>query len=293
MLRQGHTVVGVDREPGLGTDESLYSEHILNLGTPGIAHSLLAEERPDAVIHCAAIVNFPTLAHDPHYGFQVNVGSAAEFAEASRDNLIARFILLSSRAVYGLQGEQPLTPVAEDDPLQPMEWYDVFKAGAESLCRWVFSQGSTELVMLRFSTIYGPGKDVRHSTANVISRILETKQDGRCLSIDGRGSEPLDLVYVEDAARAVVECATFTGELKGAVFNVGSGTIVTLGRLIETLREVAPGVNVELSEGREALSPRYRLPLSINAIQDAIGFTPEYGLAQGIRHYRNSLPHQT
>ena len=288
LVHLGHEVVGVDQEPGDGEGELLKVEYLRDLGSPGAAQELVQKERPDVVVHCAAIVNFPALAHDPLRGFKVNVVSAVEFAEACKDNNVSRFVFLSSRAVYGLQGDRPLTAVRESDPLNPTEWYDVFKVAAESLCRSILSKSPTELAVLRFSTIYGPGKGVRHTTANVISRIIEVADD-TALRLEGRSDEPLDLVYVEDVARSVIECATYRGALDNEIFNIGSGRLVTLGDLVRTLAEVAPGARVELSEEREALVPRYRLPLAIDAVRSKIGFIPEYDLTRGIRHYRDSL----
>jgi len=288
LIGQGHDVVGVDREPGSWDEERPQAEYVRDLGSAGVAREIVENEGPDVVIHCAAIVNFPTLSRDPRYGFQVNVVSAVEFAEASRDSAVARFVFLSSRAVYGLQGNRPLTAVWESDALNPREWYDVYKVAAESLCQSILSPSRTELAVLRFSTIYGPGKGARHTTANAISRIVETAE-GDVLRVEGRSDEPLDLVYVEDVSRAVVQCATSTERFDDATFNIGSGRIVTLGDLVEALREVAPEAKVELTEAADALVPRYRLPLAIDAAQTGFGFVPEFDLVRGVRHYRESM----
>src|SRR3990170_8833178 len=87
----------------------------------------------------------------------VNVGGTVSVMEAMRDVGVKRVVLVSSGAVYGDQGEQPLR---EDTVPAPRSPYAVSKLAAEYYVRTIGALWSIETVALRVFNAYGPGQSL-------------------------------------------------------------------------------------------------------------------------------------
>jgi nucleoside-diphosphate-sugar epimerase len=97
----------------------------------------------DCVYHLAARVLVAESILYPREYNAVNVGGAVSLMEAMRDVGVRRVVLISSGAVYGDQGAQPLN---EDAPLNPRSPYAVSKLCAEYYVRTIGDLWNIETV---------------------------------------------------------------------------------------------------------------------------------------------------
>jgi UDP-glucose 4-epimerase len=173
LAADGHSVRGLDD---------------LSAGDPGrLSPSVLftrgdVSDRPklwtllqdvECVYHLAARVSVQESVLYPREYNAVNVGGTVSVMEAMRDAGVSRVVLVSSGAVYGEQGRQPLAETQAPDPRSP---YAVSKLAAEYYVRTIGSLWGLESVALRMFNAYGPGQPLPASHAPVIPRFLRQAQ---------------------------------------------------------------------------------------------------------------------
>lgn len=167
------------------------------------------------VFHCAALLNSFSLEE----ANEVNVEGTRRLAHAAAMSGCKRFIHLSSVAVYSgtsIKGHIYTERVQiKENP--GMDIYSLTKLRSEVALREVASIHGLEYVILRPTYIYGPA--VKTYTMTPWRMI----QKGLPLVVgDGKGI--LDVVYVNDVARAMI-LAAHSREAVGEIFNLGGEKI--------------------------------------------------------------------
>jgi UDP-glucose 4-epimerase len=256
-------------------------------------NSLLAEKQIDRIIHLAAFID-PNMDTEPFKSFQVNAAGTANLLEAAKRAGIERFVYASSRAVYGeLPGNVGVPEyrlISEDYPKNPLLSYDATKLAAENLGQVYRTVFGLEFAALRFSAIYGPGKQARHGKMSLRSRLVEDPFCGKEVHLQKGGDQVDDLIYVDDAAEGMVG-AVMAEKLPHAAYNIASGVGCTLRQFADAVRAAIPSTVIEIGPG---LNP---LGFSVNRagifdIQRAgidFGFKPKFDLASGVKDYVDAL----
>jgi dTDP-4-dehydrorhamnose reductase len=119
-----HEVIGIaNAHPLKGLPFPLL---IRDLTQPGAAKKLIAETRPEIVIHCAALANIDQAESNPTLAFRMNAEVAGEMAEAAR-SAGAVMVHLSTDAVFdGQRGGY-----SETDDTNPINVYARSKLAGE------------------------------------------------------------------------------------------------------------------------------------------------------------------
>ena len=250
---------------------------------------LLKEQPIDAIIHLAAYIS-PDMDNEPFRSFVINTQGSAHLLEAAHQAGIRRFITASSRAVYGPTPENVGSPeyqlIGEEHPKRPIKAYDVTKLAAEQLggvYRQIFG---LEFAALRFAGIYGPGKQARHGKMSLRSRIVEDPVAGKPVRVAQGGDQLDDMMYVEDAAAALVEAA-FAQRLNYAAYNIGSGVGRTLREYADAVKAVIPGAVIEIGPGGNPLGfdVNRAAIFHVSRAKSDFGFEARFGLQEGVRDY--------
>ena len=147
-----------------------------------------------------------------------------------------------------------------------------------------------DTVVLRFASIYGPGKTARHGKMGVTSQIVEAPARGEPFHIAQGGEEKDDFIYNKDSALGIY-LATIADNPKSRVYNIGTGVGLTLNDFARVLRRHLPNAVIEIGPGLNFLGMPY--PASgvydISRARTELGYAPEYDLEQGIADYLASL----
>ena len=146
-----------------------------------------------AVAGCDAVIHLAAVHHDdvrPVSRYvEVNVGGAQNVVAAMTQAAIARCVLVSSVAVYGLAQTEPdeLSPFSPDSP------YGESKAASEAVFSgWQTAAAPTRsLVILRPVVVFGEGN--RGNVYNLIEQIRR----GRFVMV-GRGDNRKSVAYVDN-----------------------------------------------------------------------------------------------
>ena len=190
----------------------------------------------DHIVHLAAMVSVPKSVEAPELTYRVNVQGMFNVLECTREAKFAgRVIYASSAAVYGNLSdgavkEDEAAVVALNNP------YAASKRAGEVLARMYKDVYGLKTLGLRIFNAYGPGQDEEGAYSGLLSKVIDSVQNGTLLTIYGDGSQTRDFIAVQDVAtivRALVQ-APLTVELPW-VMNVGSGISISL---LDTIRQV-------------------------------------------------------
>lgn len=125
LLTRGYDSVGADRT---GTEANF--RHVeLDITDKKLVFETLRNEKPDAVIHCAAWTNVDgaELPENRDKVMAVNVEGTKNLAEACRE-IDAKLLYISTDYVFDGTGERPWEP---DDDCDPLNVYGESKLGGE------------------------------------------------------------------------------------------------------------------------------------------------------------------
>ncbi|GAA6198880.1 NAD(P)-dependent oxidoreductase [Aquicoccus sp. SU-CL01552] len=247
----------------------------------------------DVVVHCAAALPLA----DPTEIHSTNVGGTLSLLEAAEERGIARFIHISSTAVYGIPDHHPLT---EEDPMQGVGPYGESKVEVEHLCADFRARGMC-LPILRPKSFVGPER------LGAFELLYDFAYDGHGFPVLGSGDNIYQLMDVEDLCQAVYLCATGDAAAVNDTFNVGAAEYGSLRDSFQAVLDRAghgkrvigfpAGPAIAILRVLEALhlSPLYKWIyetaakdsfVSIDKIRDRLGFAPEHSNAEAlVRNY--------
>ena len=119
-----YEVIAVSRQHAVRQDGCI--PVLADLTEEGAARRIVAEYRPEAVVHCAAATDLEACERDPKWAFLQNRDMARWIAEACRAHG-AKLVHISTDAVF--DGENG--PYSELDPPRPISAYGESKLGGE------------------------------------------------------------------------------------------------------------------------------------------------------------------
>uniref|UniRef100_A0A7C4KH96 NAD-dependent epimerase/dehydratase family protein n=1 Tax=Anaerolinea thermolimosa TaxID=229919 RepID=A0A7C4KH96_9CHLR len=278
LARDGHSVRGLD-DLSTGDPDALLPEVHLTRGDINDRPRLWTLLQDiDCVYHLAARVSVPESMLYPREYNTVNVGGTVTLMEAIRDVGVRRVVFISSGAVYGEQGAQPLTEDASPNPQSP---YAVSKLSAEYYVRTIGMLWNIETVVLRVFNAYGPGQHIPPVHAPVIPLFLRQAVNHGTLVIHGDGSQTRDYVYVDDVVTAMVAAAT-AREANQKIINVGSGIETSIRELVRLVIATTGGNPEVIYNPRNEGGVR-RMCASLRLAEAILGYRPTTSLEEGLR----------
>ncbi len=174
---------------------------------------LVAETKPDAIVHFAAESHVDRSILSPEPVIQTNLRGTFTLLEAARLHRVPRFVHVSTDEVYGsLPAPEE---AAENFPLQPSSPYSASKAGSDMLALSYFVTFRLPVVVTRASNNYGPYQFPEKLIPLMISNALED----RPLPVYGDGMQIRDWLYVDDHCRGIL--AVLDKGRAGEVYNIG------------------------------------------------------------------------
>lgn len=174
--------------------------------------------------------------------------------------------------------------VGEDAPLDPRNTYAATKVAQEHLAAVWARETAGVATALRFHNVYGPGLPRDTPYAGVAALFLSASFAGRAPQVFEDGGQRRDFVHVSDVAAAVLAAADATvpgrqGQLRA--YNVGSGTVTTVGRMAELLAE-AVGGPAPVVTGRYRLGDVRHITASSQRLGDELGWRARVSITDGL-----------
>jgi UDP-glucose 4-epimerase len=232
----------------------------------------------EVVFHHAAVASVPRSLAEPEMTHATNLTGTLNVLAAAQRAGVRRAILASSSAVYGdLLG----SPKSERMPVQPLSPYAVQKLAGEHYCRiWQQIYG-LQTVALRYFNVFGPSQDPQSEYAAVIPKFITFALSGQAPTIYGDGEQSRDFIYVANVVEANLRAA-IVPQAAGQVINVGSGTAITLNRLVAELSDLL----------EQPIHPVYAAPrpgdiresvADTSLLRTVLGYEPSVSFRNGLR----------
>jgi len=268
LVAAGHEVVVVD-DLSTGRSSADLAGARLVQGTytdRGAMTRLLDEARAEAVLHCAARSLVGESVTNPARYYEENVAGGIALLDAMRAAGVARLVISSTAAVYGI----PATvPIAETAPLQPINPYGETKRTLETAAAWYGAAYGLRSVSLRYFNVAGASdrNGERHDPeTHLIPNALTAVAGGPPLRLFGDdyptpdGTPIRDYLHVLDLADAHVAALEATAEENpgtdiALVCNLGSGRGASVREVLAAVERVTGKPVPHAIEARRAGDP--------------------------------------
>lgn len=230
----------------------------------------------DLVYHLGALIAIPYSYQHPKEVADVNVMGTMNMLLACRDQGVEKMIHTSTSEVYGTA---VYVPIDEKHPLQGQSPYSASKIGCDHLAESFYRSFDLPVITVRPFNTFGP----RQSARAVIPTIITQALAGNSLTL-GNLKTSRDFTYVSDTVEGFLKASLSTDGV-GMVLNLGTGTEITIGALVEMVGKLlGKALEVQLADQRmrPGKSEVHRL-ISDNCLAGrTIGWQPAISLEAGL-----------
>ena len=257
-----------------------------NLEDLGAVRSLFETVKPDIIFHMSGLASAIQTVEFVLPTFHSLLTSTVNLLTVATEVGCQRVVLAGSLN----------EPQSEDPEMIPSSPYAAAKWAGSAYGRMFHALYGTPLVIVRTFMTYGPGQDSRKLIPSVVLSLLQ----GESPKLSS-GKWKADWIYINDVIDGFLAAAQMP-QIEGAMFDLGSGALVTVRELVEKLVKIV-GCSTRPLFG--ALPDRAFEPArkaEIRKTFEKLGWNPkvslESGLQQTVEWYRaqcrsSSLsPHQ-
>ena len=197
--------------------------------------------------------------------FWENVQLFSELLSTSR---VSQLLHISSGGT--VYGENAGVASLESDWLKPISWYGKAKVIEESMLEKVALQNNFKYTCARVSNPFGNSHFSSHGFIDVL---INTVRNGGVFNTFNSSSYCRDFIHCQDMARVLVTLLRRDNKEQLEVFNVGSGSSISLLDILSIAQACKPGFEYKL----ERLTTDYDVVqsiLSVNKLQN-LGVTTQ------------------
>ncbi|MBU1589077.1 MAG: NAD-dependent epimerase/dehydratase family protein, partial [Actinobacteria bacterium] len=175
--------------------------------------------------------------------------------------------------------------ITEDALLDPRNVYASTKLAQEHLASsWARATGGSAAA-LRYHNVYGPGMPQNTPYAGVASLFRSAVERGEAPRVFEDGAQRRDFVHVRDVASANLAALGWTAGGPGfRAFNVGSGTVHTIGELAEQV-SLHSGGPAPVITGEYRLGDVRHITAASVRIMTELGWAPSVDFESGMREF--------
>lgn len=287
LLADGHEVTVLD-DLSTGHADAVPSGATLAEVSLHDSAPVLADVRPEAVLHFAARSLVAVSQEQPEDYWSTNVGGSLALLESMRAAGCRRIVFSSTAATYG---EPDQVPIREDAPTRPTNTYGASKLAVDHMLTSYAVAHGFAAVSLRYFNVAGAafGLGERHTTeTHLIPLALQVAAGTRkSLTVYGRdyptpdGTCIRDYVHVEDLSDAHLLALPAPSPGEHRIYNLGNGTGFSVQEVVDAAREVT-GHEIPTVDGERRAGDPAQLVASSDRIRAELGWAPRHTDLVGI-----------
>jgi|TARA_Y100000310_G_scaffold336415_1_gene420901 UDP-glucose 4-epimerase len=232
----------------------------------------------DSVFHFAALLGVDNSDNKPLETMKINLQGSVNVFKSAIEAGIKKMVYSSSSEVYGEPRE---LPIKEDSVKGPVSTYGVSKLAAEIYAKAYNQESGTDIKIVRFFNVYGPGQESNWVVPIFLNKALKNEP----ISVFGEGNQTRCFTYVEDIAEGVL--TVFEKGKAGEAYNIGNNKPTTILELAQIVKEITKSKSEikKLGFGKETrLKEReieYRVP-DISRMK-SLGWQPKTMIREGVK----------
>ncbi len=259
--------------------------HQADLGDEEAVCRILAEERPDVVMHFAAYAFVGESVADPLKYYFNNCVCTLHLLRAMLRQDVKRFVFSSTCATYGVPQSLPIVEAMPQAPINP---YGQTKLDIENALKSLAHAQGLSFAAFRYFNAAGAandgslGEDHIPETHLIPLAIAAAVGQGPPLQLFGTdyptpdGTCLRDYVHVDDLSRAHIAVFDALAQPGAALFyNLGTGTPTSVREVIAAVEEVT-GLRVPVIEQPRRAGDPPALYADARKARVELGWTPEY-----------------
>jgi dTDP-glucose 4,6-dehydratase len=299
-VRRGYGVVNLDALTYAGNLDNLaalqgHAGHTFVHGSildAGLVAKLLAERRPDAVVHFAAESHVDRSIIGPAAFIETNVNGTftllqealkywRELTGEQRDQF--RFLHISTDEVYGSLASDEAA-FHEETSYKPNSPYSASKAASDHLVRAYFHTFGLPVLTTNCSNNYGPYQ----FPEKLIPLMIHNAINGKPLPVYGDGQNVRDWLYVTDHCDAIFN--VLENGRTGETYNVGGlneqkniDVVNTLCAILDELHSAGAPHDSLITYVKDRPGHDRRYAIDCGKLQSELKWQPKESFATGLR----------
>lgn len=248
---------------------------------------LLADTRPEIIIHLAAVVGgIGANRENPGRFFYENMMMGVELMEQARRHGVDKFVAVGTVCAYPKFAQ---VPFSEDDlwsgyPEETNAPYGLAKKMLLVQAQAYRQQYGFNAIYLLPVNLYGPrdsfDPDKSHVIPALIKKCVDAVESGADqIEVWGTGAASREFLYVEDCARGIVMAAE--GYDGAAPVNLGVGAEIKIRDLVELIAELS-GFKGRIAWDATKPDGQPRRCLDVSRAEREFGFRATTGFREGL-----------
>ena len=303
LLREGHTVIGVDNLDDY-YDTTLkqarlnrlvgfnkFKQYEVSIVEQQKIRDIFAEFKPNQVIHLAAQAGVRLSITKPQQYVDTNITGFLSILESAKEFKPDHIIFSSSSSVYGLDAQIPYSEQVGSN--HPISMYAVTKKTNELMAHSYAQVYQIPMTGLRYFTVYGPWGRPDMAVFKFVRSILKDKP----IYLYNSGDMVRDFTFIDD----VVECIfrlldqpavsnenwnpnnpdPATSSVPYQIFNVGNANPITLRQLVAII-EKSLGKKAKIKNEVMQTGDMLGTLADTSCINSKLGYKPTTSIEEGI-----------
>jgi dTDP-L-rhamnose 4-epimerase len=269
----------------------------------------------DYIVHlCAETGTGESMYNIYNYVKTNSLGTANILEQLVKNrNNVRKFILASSRAVYG-EGKyrcnehgtvypdgrniedlhkgkyelkcpicsKDLIPLATDEgsKICPKSIYGISKFNQEQITKTVCESAKIPYTIFRFQNVYGKGQSIKNPYVGILSIFATLCNENKKILVFEDGLESRDFIHVSDAVQAIY--LDILSEQSNQIYNVGTGISVKILDIVKMLESKFSSSSIHEISGFSRMGDIRHNVADITKISTNLGFNPKICLDEGL-----------
>lgn len=228
LVSLGHDVRGIDLKSGKDVIEVLDPEN---------TSAEFKDWVPDCIFHLACIPRVAYSVEHPLKTARNNILATSVVLAYAKKNKVSRVVYSGSSSVVG-NGHGPMSP------------YAMHKLTSEMECKIYSDLYNLDTVTLRYFNVYSERKDDGNPYATAIAKWRHSIKNNIDPFITGDGNQRRDMAHLLDVVSANIFCMNYENNFNGSVYDVGTGTNISLNEIKQIVSSKDPSINFEYVDPR-------------------------------------------
>lgn len=253
----------------------MLENHIVDLNEEERLKNLLAQIKPDVIFHLANAGVYGGLHLPEKKVIETNFLGTVNLINACNDVDYKCFVNTGSSAEYGPKKHA----MKESDLCEPVNIYGISKCAATLYGNFIAKKNDKPIIGFRLFSPFGSYDDKSRLMTYAIMNALQNQP-----LMLANPNAVRDYIYIEDVLDLYLQSIKLALELKGEVFNIGSGSQKTISYVVNKIIEITNSkseINWNSFSGREHDTEKWEA--DIEKVSKYFNWHPKYHIDDGIR----------